>query len=376
MKKLKIAHLASFHGNIGDQLNHMSFRPWLETLVNAECIWSEFEIRDCYRKEKKLNPDFIEFAKQNDLVIIGGGNYFELWPEQSINGTSIDLSFQDIKNIGKPVFFNSLGVDSAQGISSASQQSFRHFFDLLCKDSRCFVTVRNDGSIHQLRDLNIETDNVGLLPDAVFFNESIERTEKGVINIGINLAEDMPHLRFGSKGDDEFLETLGHIIENMSMQREQTRFVFIPHIYSDLAIISRLLKKLPDLILRSKSSVAKYSTSASDLPALIDVYAQCDLVLAMRFHSNVLPLGMGVPTIGLSTYPQIRKLYAEIGLHNQCILPSDNGFEEHLNFLISDALLRKSEWIKRQELMKRELLMKRSAIGSSLATWLSTNVQL
>ena len=46
-------------------------------------------------------------------LVIGGGNYFELWPKNSPTGTSIAMPLELFDKIEVPVFFNALGVDIA-----------------------------------------------------------------------------------------------------------------------------------------------------------------------------------------------------------------------------------------------------------------------
>jgi polysaccharide pyruvyl transferase WcaK-like protein len=374
MKEINIGHLASFHGNVGDQLNHLSFRPWMQTQIRSSLKWTEFEIRDCYRKKKTFNPDFFNFAISKDLVVIGGGNFFELWPENSINGTSIDLSFQEIQDIGKPVFFNSLGVDAGQGMSKRAEVNFKTFFESIANDPLCFVSVRNDGSLEQLKALNIDTDHVTVLPDAAFFYNNYTVGSQASINIGLNIAEDMKTLRYEDGDGETFLRSLARTIEDLSEWNDQIKFVFFPHIYSDIAFISRLLNLLTDQIVRNKVTVEKYSTISDDAMRLPIAYGKCDLVVATRFHANVLPLGMGVPTIGLNTYPQIYKLYDEIGLQEQCISPDGIDFESKLQELIHDALLRNSHWVSKQALMKNKIVNDRKKVGIQLSSWLKRNI--
>ena len=86
---MNILHIASFSGNIGDNANHMGFRGWFNSMVPQEVIWDNIEIRDFYRGERKWDKSFVDLANNYDLVVIGGGNYFELWVEKSPTGTSI-----------------------------------------------------------------------------------------------------------------------------------------------------------------------------------------------------------------------------------------------------------------------------------------------
>jgi len=115
MTALRILHVASFSGNIGDNANHMGFRPWFETLAGRPVQWTNLEIREFYWRERVWDDSFVAMANAHDLVVIGGGNYFELWVETSPTGTSIAIEPQTFAKITTPVVFNALGVDPGQG---------------------------------------------------------------------------------------------------------------------------------------------------------------------------------------------------------------------------------------------------------------------
>lgn len=130
MKKLKTLHLASFNGNIGDNANHNGFYKHLESL-DYEFEIDELEIREFYWKQRSFDESFVELVNSYDLLIVGGGNYFELWVEDSPTGTSISIELELLKKINTPILFNALGVDPGQGASEANIQKFRDFLDVL-----------------------------------------------------------------------------------------------------------------------------------------------------------------------------------------------------------------------------------------------------
>jgi hypothetical protein len=123
LKAFGVLHIASFTGNIGDNANHLGFRSWFETLVENKIQWNELEIREFYWKNKFWDKEFVKYANNFDLIIIGGGNYFELWVEKSPTGTSIEIEPDLFKKIERPVYFNALGVDPGQGASEFQLRS-------------------------------------------------------------------------------------------------------------------------------------------------------------------------------------------------------------------------------------------------------------
>ena len=152
MLPMRILHLASFSGNIGDNANHMGFRPWFAAQVGREVTWTNCEIREFYWKERAFDADFVTIANSYDALVVGGGNYFELWVENSPTGTSIAISLEDFDKIRVPIFFNALGVDSGQGVPEKSKQNFTRFLSKLLSSDQYLVSVRNDGAVDTLRE--------------------------------------------------------------------------------------------------------------------------------------------------------------------------------------------------------------------------------
>ena len=145
MKTLKTLHLASFIGNIGDNANHNGFYNFLFQNKDFKFEIDRLEIREFYWKKRFFDKSFVDLVNQYDLLIIGGGNYFELWVENSPTGTSIAIELELLKQIKTPILFNALGVDPGQGISKINIQKFRNFLDLLI-ERKDFISIRNDGA--------------------------------------------------------------------------------------------------------------------------------------------------------------------------------------------------------------------------------------
>lgn len=371
-KILKVGQLGSFVGNIGDIVNHESFRIWFEFVLGSKIQWQNFEIRDCYRGKKKLNPDFIEFANKQDLVVIGGGNFFELWPENSCNGTSIDLSYMDLKAIECPVFFNALGVDGGQGVGNQAQKNFRNFFNEISNDQQFFISVRNDGSIAQLQEMEISTTGVKHLPDAGFFYKNSGQTSPSSnVSIAINIAMDMPHIRYKDGTGEDFLNSISEVLKELSSSNLQMKFTLVPHIYSDLIFITRLLERLPEQIVRENITVERYDASMFGAREIASAYAKSNLVIAQRFHANVIPIAIGIPVIGLDSYPQISNLYHELAIKENSLKIDTNDFVANLIQKVTEILQDPNPTNKLQASVLAKLEIERYQVGKDLKSWLS-----
>jgi polysaccharide pyruvyl transferase WcaK-like protein len=340
---MRILHLASFSGNIGDNFNHLGFRKWFQDLVGGiEIDWCNLEIRDYYRKQKSFDCSFLDLVNSCDLFVIGGGNYFEFWVDSSPTGTSISITEEIFDKIETPIFFNSLGVDIHQGYTPNSISKFKSFIKKITADSQKFlVSVRNDGAMHTLSGLFEDSvlSKIHKVPDPAFYVKDIPVNPRSFYfedhlqkTIVVNLASDMPQLRFSSyvDGVDGFAREFARFVNRIMEENKEIAFVFIPHIYKDLQVIFAVLENLNDEFRRARVFVSEYGTGFEHSKSILSFYKRASLVLGMRFHSNVIPLSYNIPTIGLVNYPQIEALYNEIERPEDVVYVNSSGFSNDL----------------------------------------------
>lgn len=334
-KILRVLHLASFAGNIGDLANHAGARRMLAELLGFALEFTDLEIREFYWKQRNFDDAFVDYANGFDLLIVGGGNYFELWVDYSATGTSIDITPECLARLAVPTVFFALGVDTGQGYSAQSAKRFSAFMATVLDRRDMFVCVRNDGSSLALREvLGEETAaRIRIMPDGGFFADPVGcRPEQGDSGrIGINIAGDMLERRF-----DRGLTTEGFLLELADACRElmdalpALRIDLMPHIWRDSALIAQLLPMIPDPYLRRRVAVGRLEPGETGLADFLQSYRSFDLVLGMRFHANVCPIGMGVPARGLLSYPQVERLYEELDLQDRLVDVRKAGFGKHL----------------------------------------------
>lgn len=376
---MRILHVASFRGNVGDNANHAGFRPWYERLIGCRADWIEFEIRDVYRKKRAFDEKFATQANDCDLIVWGGGNYFEFWVEQSPTGTSLAIPEKVFSTINTPMFFNALGVDDAQGFTPETISRFRRFLHRLLSSAQYMVTVRNDGAMGTLKvhapDLPLE--RVMILPDGGFFAQYPAKpvTHSG-LRFGINLAGDMLSRRFPGDGyhtPDSFLSELAEWMTNRWTDDPNVSFVLLPHIYSDLRLCADILELLPDPLRRGCVRVAAYDTGSCAEEAVFGEYGACDVILAMRFHANVVSIGHGIPTIGLNCYPQIKRLYDELAIPEYCVDVAHFNYASTIKAII-EKITSSPRAVKTSfKKISRELIAQRKLQGNEISKWLAAH---
>lgn len=186
---LRVLHLASFSGNIGDNANHAGARVQFAKNLSFHFDYTELEIREFYWKRKFFDESFIAYANQFDLLLIGGGNYFELWVEHSRTGCSIDLPPELLAGLECPVIFYGLGVDAGQGVPAVCLTRFRCFMDYLLANDRFFIAVRNDGAIATLEKYLGPNYSAAItaVPDGGFFVKPSAYNHPELANFPVNL---------------------------------------------------------------------------------------------------------------------------------------------------------------------------------------------
>ncbi len=317
---MKILHLASFDGNHGDRFNHTGFYSWFRDLVPKNTNWNYVEIREFYRGKKTFDDEFLDLINQHDLFIIGGGNYFETWLANTWSGTSLDLHPSYIAKITCPIFINSIGLDINQGISDNARKNLPTLLNSLSTNPRVFLSLRDDGSLSNLKEIWEEETplRVFVLPDSGYLalkgmGVTISKEQKKLV---VNLASDMPGLRYGTPPDssmDGFAARCASVLTKLLESESFSEVVFTIHLINDLEIVSKVISHVPDKLRRNQLRVTSYRMDDEGSLEILKEYASSNLILSTRFHGSVVSFGSALTVLGINTYPQIEKYYREWG---------------------------------------------------------------
>lgn len=352
---IETLHVASFTGNVGDNANHNGTRQTLAENSIYEFSYTETEIRKYYQNytasdSLAFDDEFVTIANDHDLVLIGGGNFFELWIEDSVTGTTIDMTKEIVDKIDTPIVFYGLGCDPHKGIPGDNKEKFEDFLSHILGSDHCLVSVRNDGSLSHIERIfgKEYAKRVKKVPDGGFFTEVDDRNHPQInqseTTIALNVATDMPELRFpreksNSHSYERFIDELAEFIDEMINELDDLHFVLMPHIYSDITAISDVLIRVDDINRRSRVTMAPYLSGDGSERYIFDIYRKADLAMGMRFHTNVCSIGQNTPTIGLVSYPKVGDLYEiELGLQNRIVDVRKNGFKNELTELTQESL--------------------------------------
>lgn len=333
---IEILHLASFSGNVGDNANHNGTRKILRNTFNKKICFEELEIRRHYKNYDGKDPlvfdkNFTQKVNRKDLLLIGGGSFFNIWIDESCTGTTIDISYRQIKAMKTPVVFHGMGCILKKNKNLRNIRKFRLFLERITKLNHCLVSLRNDGSYERISKIVPKRvlEKIDVIPDGGFFLEGESgkfgnKIVDGGGTIGVNVVADLQKVRFSGKRDgygyDGFLESIASCLDLYLESKKSRQVVFIPHIYSDLKAIHSVIAKMKECHKRKRVCSAPYFTGPGSEKRIFGVYSRVDAAIGMRFHANVCPIGIGVPTIGISSdHPKVQKLYESLGLEDRLI---------------------------------------------------------
>jgi polysaccharide pyruvyl transferase WcaK-like protein len=354
--RLPFLHIASFSGNVGDNASHSGLRAAFLEATSIELVPTPLEIRRSYRNYDGASPfawgtDFVGLTQAHPLTIVGGGNFFAPSIPSSRSGTTIDIDGSHIEQLTSPVVFHAIGFDPYQPWTDETIARFHSLMQSIASSESALVFFRNDGSkSHLERFYGKEfAAQCRFTPDPGFF-VAIPKAHSGIFvgrrpYIAVNLAKDMLANRFGQGGIEQtsalynnYLQQLRNWVISTLAANPALEIVFVPHIYSDLQAITDLLDLLPESVRRTKIHVAPCVTGTDSEQTIFSIYRDAEMAVGNRFHTSVCCIGLGVPTIGLSTYPKLKDLYREVGLPDRCLTASTEPFEDALISLTANTL--------------------------------------
>jgi polysaccharide pyruvyl transferase WcaK-like protein len=366
-KPLRILHVASFVGNIGDNASHLGFQKILSEYFSDMDI-ERLEIRKFYKNYKhedrqRFDLDFIEYANNFDMLVIGGGGFFDYWLEGSATGTTIDMESEIVAQIKVPTLICSVGCMPHKAIPVGNVEKFRRFLDALILNNNVRIAVRNDGSVLSLRnDIGREyLPHISEVLDSGFFFDTLESNPLPIDQnyIAINITNDQLQMNSHCRGvidKQVYLTALVDVITHIT-NTLKIKIVFVPHIYADLKAIVEVLSLLDDFVIREYISVAPCLQYDDGANTVFSVYKHSQLVIGSRFHTNVCSLAMGVPSLGLVALDRVKYVYDQLGMLDSYVL-LDYDFSNDLIEKVESTLQQGSE-IKRR--LSQELAIRRTS---------------
>lgn len=326
---MKVLHIASFYGNIGDNASHIGFRNILKILGISAKI-DQIEIRRFYKNyslpdKQGFDESFVDMANQYDLVVFGGGGFLDFWVPNSETGTTIDISLDLFDKLNVPILFTSIGCIPHKEVPEGNIEKFTRFINAILEKKNAEIAVRNDGSKTILKSVLGEeiAKKIPQILDNGFFYQP-QRKYSRIIDgkyVAINVTKDqllMKNQTIGEVNTEHFNQELRKYIDSI-ISHSDLKIVFIPHIFSDIEAIQYALKGVNDFIIRTRVAIAPYLQGDYGSGYLMSVYEGAEYVVGMRFHANVCSLALGKPIAGLAALDRINYMCQSVGAENYVV---------------------------------------------------------
>ena len=257
-----------------------------------------------------------------------------------MNNTSANIPYDIVDKITVPFYFYALGVDPGMGVTEKGINKFINWVEYVSKKKNFYLSIRNDGALETLKK-HFPTGfykNFTHLVDGGFLVDTskiVTKTANPLIKyIGINIAGDMLDIRFnGELTYKNFISKFSDYLCKILEKNENYNIILIPHIFRDYNCIFDILKEVQDSFRRERIDVAGLFQGNVGMLKTINSYNKCSIVLANRFHSNVIGLVLEKTVLGLYNYRQISDLYNELDLDNYYDIRSNIGLNKLFNSL-------------------------------------------
>ena len=342
---MKILHVASFCGNIGDNASHLGLYAILRRIVGEFTI-DQLEMRDFYKnrppaERRYFDGDFAARANKYDLLIFGGGGFLDYWVENSASGTTIDMTVENLAKITVPTLFASMGSHPHKPVPPGNIEKFRGSLDAICEKKAMRVLPRNDGSIKRINAI-LDTSKAirckEILDNGFFFEPAETGRYTGIEPgkyIAWNITTDQLQMNKNLQQQDaaeNFYRNIASTVVSLAKTSDLAH-VFVPHIGADINAIAKLFAYLPDELIRRRIFVAPYGQGDAAARFAFNVYRESHATIGTRFHTNVCSLAMGVNTIGLGVLDRIKYLYDYFGIEERCIDVTEDFSQKLLDAL-------------------------------------------
>jgi polysaccharide pyruvyl transferase WcaK-like protein len=375
---MKVIHIASHKGNIGDMVNHSGFYKSI-LAFDANLEIERTEIRNFYfsaRNRMNFDVDYAKHLNKFDLVVFGGGGFFDAQWNRSCTGTTLNFSEEFIDSINTRALVNAMGYHEYPGKTTEEIcDKFRSFLSNINSRKNWIITVRNDKSFERLyyRYGEYLTNQILKVPDNGFFCDfgNKSKPESTDMTIGMCITNDLFSDDF-NKGvqPDIFNQYMADIINGLC--RIGYRIVLLPHTPADIGTISELYKNIYDDYKRSRIIVGSLDPNSDNaVESLGNSYKACDCIIGMRFHSLITGLDCRVPTIALAGHEQIRALFEELGLSDYIIQVDNLHFADKLFALIDRCIKERNNITRQYDEIFEKLKLQKSSYINSILTFLN-----
>jgi hypothetical protein len=285
-----------------------------------------------------FGKDFFERVNLSDLFWVVGAVTFNGRDEHVRGGCRLNLSETDLAQIETPMVLGGVSYRYWNNSIYPRKEELTQLLNNLCLKDNCLIGLRNDGTKKWLAELTlVESQNIVEFPDPGLF---AMRMPKG-INTGrsgliFSLNNEDSDSRFSAVEEREnLIEAMA--LACLSFWENYDEYVsFAPHSFEDYELFSELITLLPKRLLHQRVSVLPIPP-AHESNKFYEYYSNARAVIATRVHSMSPSIGMGIPTLIVSSQDRLINYANKLGIGKYVIEQSKIGKRDGV---IAEELIR------------------------------------
>ena len=289
---IRVAHLASYNINAGDNIASYNIRTRLETIIEDKIQWTSIniipihEFRNNIERCKSL---FKNISNTNDLLLVGGGGLIE-FEHKFETGWKLPFNDEILKLVDIPIVAFGVGLNTFRNRDRVSQLGLYNTKRFI--EACNMFSVRNDGSQNLVKNyLNMNSLEVPD-PGLIFGFETKRKTNisAGFFQPAWNTGTDIVA---GRSLFPENIKKLSNVVEKLNLK-------IIPHTPKDYKFPGIPIDAFCWTEERFKE-IIKYE----NFMEIFNHYFNFDYGIVMRGHGQLCSVGLNVPAIYFSTQDKV-----------------------------------------------------------------------
>lgn len=291
-----------------------------------------------------FDDSFFTQVNECDLFWVVGAVTFNGRAEHTRGGCRLNFSYEDLERIKVPIVLGGVSYRHWPNQEYHNAELLYQLLENLTSRSKCLVGIRNDDTSKWLRrTIGFNSAKTVEFPDPGFFalsHKQLRFENNHHLTVSMN-NEDRESRFINDSNLEEFNNTI-ILLCNEFWKTFDELVKFAPHSFEDFRLFESVFSCLPKQKLHQQTNVLPIFSGNRVLDFYLE-YSRSRLVLASRVHSMSPSIGMGVPTMVLSSQSRISEYMKKIGLQRYLIEFNDLDFKKYYILELMNELLTKPE---------------------------------
>ena len=172
-----------------------------------------------------------------------------------------------------------------------------------------YITVRDEGSFYELREIGVWRPPVEITADAVLGMERCETAtgRKLLLKTGLTMQRPIVAIAPRRWGSGNYFKAFAEAADTL-IETRNVDILFLPlHVPSDNKVCDEFMQ-----LMRNKAYIFDGNCDAS---GFMSILGNCELLIGVRLHALIFAAIMQIPVVGISYDPKIDRFMRSLGLN-------------------------------------------------------------